>query len=105
MIIGKGTSMSGSILQYIRPKAVIAPSRFEDGSVYKMIENRGSFSRLDVPSGITFKELIDRIAREGLFPALFPIYLAGTVGGFVYTNGSGLGSYKFGYVNFKKPVH
>lgn len=105
VIIGRGTSMSGSILQYLNPKVTIAPSRFEDGSVYRVVENKGTFSKLDVPSGITFKELLDRLSRDNLYPALFPMYLTGTVGGFVATNGSGFGSYKFGFVNYKKIVH
>lgn len=105
VIIGRGTSMSGSILQYLNPRVSMAPSKFEDGSVYRVVENRGTFSKLDVPSGITFKELLDRLSRDNLYPALFPMYLMGSVGGFVATNGSGFGSYKFGFVNYKKIVH
>ncbi|MEM0174870.1 MAG: 4Fe-4S dicluster domain-containing protein [Metallosphaera sp.] len=105
VILGKGTSMSGTIIQYLKPKPVSAPSRFGDGSVYKIVESKGPFAKLLVPSGVTFKDLIDKTSEEGLFPALFPLYLLGTVGGFTATNGSGFGSYKFGFVNFKKKVY
>ncbi|QKR00551.1 FAD-binding protein [Metallosphaera tengchongensis] len=105
VIVGKGTSMSGSILQFMNPKVISPPSRFEDGSVFRIESNSGTYSRLLVPSGVSFKDLIERLSRDGLFPALFPLYLEGTVGGFVATNGSGFGSYKFGFVNFRKTVH
>jgi len=105
IIVGRGTSLYGGILQFQNPRAISPPTRLEDGSIYRVESSDGPYSRLTVPAGVTFRELIERLSREDIFPALFPVYVEGTIGGFVATNGSGFGSYKFGFVNAKKRVH
>lgn len=106
IIVGRATSLTGELIRHINPKKVItAPSRFEDGSILKFLSNVDGFKVYEAPAGITFKELLQEAYKINEYPALFPFYLEGTVGGFVATNGSGFGSYKFGYVNSKIRIH
>lgn len=106
VVLGRLTSMAGSTLQYGGVKVRSAPDKFEDGKVVRVKKEINSvFSQVEVPSGAKFKNVVEELNKLGLFPVLFPVYLNGTVGGFIATNGSGFGSYRFGFVNYKKNVH
>ncbi len=105
VVIGNLTSMSGEILNYLNPKPIKAATSLSDGSFYKIIGKKYGMTYAEVPAGLTFEELIGKLESENLFPAIFPLYLKGTVGGFIATNGSGFGSYKYGFVKYKIPVY
>jgi ferredoxin len=105
VIVGRGTSLDGSLLRYLNPKYVSARNRLEDGSVFSILERGNIYAKARVAPGATFEELFNSLIKEGYYPALFPLYPKGTVGGFIATNGSGFGSYKFGFVRYKKAVH
>jgi ferredoxin len=104
VVIGRGTSLTGDILPYIRSKKRQSPRALEDGSLIKEAERANGLIYYDVAPGLTFRELITMMSLKGLSPAIFPLYLEGTVGGFVATNGSGFGSYKYGFVRHGKTV-
>ncbi|BDC18112.1 FAD-binding protein [Acidianus sp. HS-5] len=105
IVIGSLTSMSGEILNYLNPKPVKAATLLSDGSFYKITSRKYGMTYAEVPAGLTFEELINKLKSENLFPAIFPLYLKGTIGGFISTNGSGFGSYKYGFVKYKIPVY
>ncbi|MEM0373716.1 MAG: 4Fe-4S dicluster domain-containing protein [Sulfolobaceae archaeon] len=106
VVVGKLTSMTGEIIQFSRIKPIVAKSLLDNGSIMEIIEDKkGGIIRARVAAGATFKEVLEVSSRNSLYPAIFPLYLEGTVGGFIATNGSGFGSYKFGFVNYKKQVH
>ncbi|MBW9140258.1 MAG: FAD-binding protein [Candidatus Aramenus sp.] len=105
VIVGRGTSLDGSLLRNLNPKYLSAVNRLEDGSVFSILEKGNIYAKARVAPGATFEELFNSLAKEGYYPALFPLYPKGTVGGFIATNGSGFGSYKFGFVKYKKAVH
>ncbi len=105
IILGRATSMDGSILKFLRPKIVTAKKRFDDGSIFKFINKEDTFPVISVASGATFEELINSLEKEGYYPAIFPLYSKGSVGGFIASNGSGFGSYKFGFPKFKKTIY
>jgi heterodisulfide reductase subunit C len=104
--LGRLTSMNGTLLKLNNVKVRSSPERTSDGKAATIIEQVNNvYAKFQVPAGATFSDVIAETEKEGFYPALFPMYLEGTVGGFVATNGSGFGSYRFGFVNFKKPVH
>jgi len=104
--IGRLTSLDGKLIPYENVKVRNAPQRFPEGKVMRIEKEINSvYSQISVPAGATFKDVIEETSKTGLFPVLFPLYLNGTVGGFVATNGSGFGSYRFGFNNYKKAVH
>ncbi|MFP3217854.1 MAG: FAD-binding protein [Acidianus sp.] len=105
VVVGNLTSMSGEILSYLNPKPIKAAIKLPDGSYYKIIGKKYGMTYAEVPAGLTFEELIEKLKSENLFPAIFPLYLKGTIGGFISTNGSGFGSYKYGFVKYKIPVY
>ncbi|MCY0859512.1 MAG: 4Fe-4S dicluster domain-containing protein [Sulfolobaceae archaeon] len=106
LIIGRATSLNGDLIKIVSTKKVVnAPKRLEDGSLRKFVSLSGGFKIYEVPAGLTFKELLDESFKTGEYPAIFPFYLEGTVGGFIATNGSGFGSYKYGFVNFNVQIH
>ncbi|BBG25238.1 4Fe-4S dicluster domain-containing protein [Sulfuracidifex tepidarius] len=106
VVLGRLTSMTGSTLQYGGVKVRSVPDKFEDGKVVRVTKEINSvYSQVETPSGATFKNVMEELNKLGLFPVLFPVYLKGTVGGFIATNGSGFGSYRFGFVSYKKNVH
>ncbi|AWR96648.1 FAD-binding protein [Acidianus sulfidivorans JP7] len=106
VVVGKLTSMSGDILNYLNPKIVVPKNRFQDGSIFKFQnEKKFGLDLVEVPAGVSFEELINALDKEGYFPILFPIYLKGTVGGFISTNGSGFGSYKYGFVRSRVSLY
>lgn len=102
VIVGNLTSMSGEIISYLNPNVVRARSRLPDGSTFKVMnQKKFGLETIEVPAGLTFEELIDSLEQDSLFPVIFPIYPKGTIGGFIATNGSGFGSYKYGFVRNK----
>jgi len=105
VILGKATSMDGSILKFLRPKVVTAKKRLDDGSILKFDNRSDNFPIISVAPGATFEELINALEKEDYYPAIFPLYPKGSVGGFIATNGSGFGSYKFGFPKFKKNIY
>jgi len=105
VVVGNLTSMSGEILSYLNPKPIKAATKLPDGSYYKIIGKKYGMTYAEVPAGLTFEELIEKLKSENLFPAIFPLYLKGTIGGFISTNGSGFGSYKYGFVKYKISVY
>ncbi len=105
VIVGRLTGLYGDILKYANPKVIHAPSRFDDNTLIREVEGKNVYKTFEVPAGITFENLIKELSKTGYFPALFPLYLKGTVGGFIALNGSGFGSYKFGFVKNSKTVH
>jgi len=101
--IGRATSMNGELIQYPNAKLIPSPQTLPNG---KRIDESGGISNsvykaFKVAPGLTFNELINELKPLGLVPVLTPIYLQGTVGGFIATNGSGFGSYKFGFIKGK----
>ena len=76
-----------------------------NGKELELVTHGVIFSEYRVAPGLTFRKLLELLKSEGVVPALMPTYLEGTVGGFVATNGTGVGSYKFGFVKGKKEVH
>ncbi|EZQ10809.1 iron-sulfur protein [Candidatus Acidianus copahuensis] len=104
IVIGNLTSMSGELVQYKKPKLIRAPEILPDGTYFKLVEKRNGISFAEVPSGIEYGKLISIMERYGVLPSLFPLYDKGTVGGFIHTNGSGFGSYKFGFIKGKKEL-
>jgi len=106
VVIGRLTSMSGEIIKYLNPKFVISPTSLSSGKKLEELDSDSSvYSSVKVAPGITFEELITELKKISKVPVLFPLYLQGSVGGFIATNGSGFGSYKFGFVKGKKEVH
>jgi ferredoxin len=105
IIVGKATSLTGDFLKYSKIKIITAKKTLDNGSIVEINDGEKGLIKARVAAGITFKELINYTSNNGIYPALFPIYLEGTVGGFIATNGSGFGSYKFGFVNNKKIIH
>ncbi|ADX84283.1 4Fe-4S dicluster domain-containing protein [Saccharolobus islandicus] len=105
LVVGRLTGLYGNVLKYANPKIIRAPDRFDDGSVFREVEGKNIFKIFEVPAGITFDKLIDELSKINYFPAIFPLYLKGTVGGFTVLNGSGFGSYKFGFTKGKKTIN
>ncbi|WP_148692819.1 FAD-binding protein [Acidianus manzaensis] len=106
LVVGRLTSMSGDILSYLNPKIVISRDRLSDGSIVKFLnQKKFGLDLVEVPTGVTFEELINFLSKEGYFPIIFPVYLKGTIGGFISTNGSGFGSYKYGFVKSKTTLY
>lgn len=105
IIVGRLTSMNGEIIKYEKPKIVIAPAVLSSGQKLEEISSDSVYSYFKVAPGITFNELIETLKNDSKVPVLFPLYLQGTIGGFIATNGSGFGSYKFGFVKWKKEVY
>ncbi|BFH73595.1 4Fe-4S dicluster domain-containing protein [Sulfurisphaera javensis] len=106
IIVGRLTSMNGEIIKYSNPKLIPSPTKLPSGNIIEEENNSSSvYSIFKVAPGITFEELITELKKYSRVPVLFPIYLQGSVGGFIATNGSGFGSYKFGFVKGKKEVH
>jgi len=103
VVIGRLTSMSGEIIKYLNPKFIISPTSLSSGKKIEELDSDSSvYSSVKVAPGITFEELITELKKISKVPVLFPLYLQGSVGGFIATNGSGFGSYKFGFVKRKK---
>lgn len=106
VIVGNLTSMDGEILKYLNLNPIRARNRLPDGSLFRLTgERRYGLEVVEVPAGLTFEELINSLEKDGLYPVLFPLYPKGTIGGFIATNGSGFGSYKFGFVKHKVSVY
>jgi len=105
IVLGRATSMDGSVLKFLRPKIVTSKKRLDDGSILKFESRSENFSIITAASGATFEELINVLEKEDYYPAVFPLYPRGSVGGFIATNGSGFGSYKFGFPKFKKNIY
>ncbi|MEM3971455.1 MAG: 4Fe-4S dicluster domain-containing protein [Saccharolobus sp.] len=105
VVIGRLTGLYGDILKYSKAKIVKAPTTFEDGKILREVNGGDIYKIFEVPAGITFERLITKLEEIGYYPALFPLYLKGTVGGFIALNGSGFGSYKFGFVKNIKTVY
>ena len=105
IIVGRGTNLDGYLVEV--ESSFVQPSKavMSNGKELELVSRGDIFSEYRVAPGLTFRKLLDLLKGEGVFPALMPTYLEGTVGGFVATNGSGIGSYKFGFVKGKKEVH
>jgi len=106
--VGKATSVSGDLIRYARAKYVTSPNLLGNGNkIEESKEQSGSsvYKYYNVAPGLTFEELLTELKPSGFVPVLLPFYLKGTVGGFISSNGSGFGSYKFGFVRGKKEVH
>ncbi|BBD73051.1 hypothetical protein HS1genome_1440 [Sulfodiicoccus acidiphilus] len=105
VVFGRGTSMRGDALKHLRAKAVGAARSLPGGKVVEVTKEsslEGSVEHLKVAAGATYDEVLEAAKSLGLAPALIPLFGKGTVGGFVSTNGSGLGSYKYGFVNYSR---
>jgi len=107
IVVGRLTSMNGEIIKYLNPKIVASPTSLPSGKKVETegLESESAYSFVKVAPGITFEELLSELKKFSRVPVLFPLYLKGSVGGFIATNGSGFGSYKFGFVKEKKEVH
>jgi len=106
VVVGKLTSMTGDIIRFAKIKPVTAKNLLENGQVVELVDKgKRGIINARVAAGATFKEVIEVTSKYSLYPTIFPLYLEGTVGGFIATNGSGFGSYKFGFVNYKRQVH
>ncbi|BCU69551.1 FAD-binding protein [Stygiolobus caldivivus] len=108
VVVGRGTSVTGELIRYANAKYTSSPRVLGNGN--KVEENKdqnGStvYKYFNVAPGLSFEELLAELKPSGFIPVLLPFYLKGTVGGFISTNGSGFGSYKFGFVRGKKEVH
>ena len=107
IVVGRLTSMNGEIIKYLNPKIIVSPTSLPSGKKVETegLESESVYSSIKVAPGITFEELISELKKFSRVPVLFPLYLKGSVGGFIASNGSGFGSYKFGFVKEKKEVH
>lgn len=105
IVVGRLTGLYGNILKYSKVKLLFAPTKFEDGSILHEVGGKEIYKIFEVPAGLTFDRLISELSKLNYYPALFPMYLKGTIGGFIALNGSGFGSYKFGFVKNIKTVH
>ncbi len=105
LVVGRLTGLYGDVLKYTNSKIIRAPDRFSDGSIFREVEGRNIYKIFEVPAGVTFDKLIDELSKNNYYPAIFPLYLKGTIGGFTVSNGSGFGSYKFGFVKGKKTIN
>ncbi|QIW23392.1 FAD-binding protein [Sulfolobus sp. S-194] len=106
VVIGRLTSMNGDLIKYSNPKIIPSPTKLPSGNIIEEIKFDSSiYSVYRVAPGLTFEELITELKKYSKVPVLFPLYLQGSVGGFIATNGSGFGSYKFGFVRGEKEVH
>ncbi|WP_338603561.1 4Fe-4S dicluster domain-containing protein [Sulfolobus tengchongensis] len=105
MVVGRLTGLYGDVLKYSNVKIIRAPEKFDDGSLFREVGGRNIYKIFEVPAGITFEKLIDELSKINYYPAIFPLYLKGTVGGFTASNGSGFGSYKFGFVKSARSVN
>jgi len=106
--VGKATSVSGDLIRYARAKYVTSPNLLGNGNkIEESKEQSGSsvYKYYNVAPGLTFEDLLTELKPLGFVPVLLPFYMKGTVGGFISSNGSGFGSYKFGFVRGKKEVH
>lgn len=105
LVVGRLTGLYGDVLKYTNLKIIRAPDRFDDGSVFREVEGKNIYKIFEVPAGVTFDKLIDELSKINYYPAIFPLYLKGTIGGFTASNGSGFGSYKFGFAKGKKTIN
>ena len=107
VVVGRGTSVTGDLIKYAKAKYVPSPRVLGNGKgIEESNENSSKvYKFFNVAPGLTFEELLSALKPLGYVPVLLPFYLKGTVGGFIATNGSGFGSYKFGFVKGKKEVH
>ncbi|BCU68222.1 hypothetical protein HS7_16590 [Sulfolobales archaeon HS-7] len=102
LILGRGTSMTGTILGIKAKRTDIAKDKLDNGKLIEKDTERDGLYYYRVAAGAKFSDVISTLSSENMVPAIFPLYLEGTVGGFVATNGSGFGSYRYGFVSFKK---
>ncbi len=107
VVVGRGTSMRGDFLRNLKGKTITAASTLPGGKVFELAKDyplEESLGQVKVAAGATFEAVIDSLGQMGLAPAIFPLYDKGTVGGFVATNGSGFGSYKYGFVRYSRTL-
>jgi hypothetical protein len=105
IVVGRATNLDGYLVEVSAHKVVQSPSKLPDNKEVELVESRKLYATYRVAPGITFERLLELLKGEGVYPALMPTYLKGTVGGFVASNGSGIGSYEFGFVRNLKTVH
>jgi len=105
IVVGRATNLDGYLVEVNTQKVVQSPSKLPDNKEVELVESKKLYATYRVAPGITFEMLLELLKGEGVYPALMPTYLKGTVGGFVASNGSGIGSYKFGFVRYLKTVH
>ena len=105
IIVGRGTNLDGYLVEVESSSVLPSKTVMSNGKELELISHGDIFSEYRVAPGLTFRKLLELLKDKGVVPALMPTYLEGTVGGFVATNGSGIGSYKFGFVKGKKEVH
>lgn len=106
LVVGNLTSMSGDLLTYLNPNPVRAKNRLPSGLPFRLLnQKKFGLEVVEVAAGLTFEELVPSLEKDGLYPIIFPIYPKGTIGGFIATNGSGFGSYKYGFVKSKVTLY
>ncbi|MGC9105819.1 MAG: hypothetical protein ACP5HQ_05290 [Thermoprotei archaeon] len=103
--IGRATNLDGYLVEVNAENVVPSPTKLPSGKEIELDASGKLYATYKVAPGVTFERLLELMKAEGAYPALLPTYLKGTVGGFVFTNGCGIGSYKFGFVRYVKPVH
>uniref|UniRef100_A0A2U9IBF3 Uncharacterized protein n=1 Tax=Acidianus brierleyi TaxID=41673 RepID=A0A2U9IBF3_9CREN len=79
IVLGRATSMDGSVLKFLRPKIVTSKKRLDDGSILKFESRSENFSIITAASGATFEELINVLEKEDYYPAVFPLYPRGVL--------------------------
>ena len=105
IIVGRGTNLDGYLVEVESSSVLPSKAVMDNGKELELVSHGDIFGEYRVAPGLTFRKLLELLKGEGVFPALMPTYLEGTVGGFVAINGSGIGSYKFGFVKGKKEVY
>ena len=105
IVVGRGTNLDGYLVEVESNSVQPSKAVMSNGKELELVSRGDIFSQYRVAPGLTFRKLLDLLKDDRVFPVLMPTYLEGTVGGFVATNGSGIGSYKFGFVKGKKEVH